>query len=275
MKKNIVIFFGLFALAGFGFSTFAQTNTIPPPDTDIAFDKGPTVIKQVQPVYPPSMLDGGWEATVYVKAFVNIDGTVADARSEKIQIKAIRTSKDDTSPQEKQTDGKAFEESALAAVLQWKFTPAQMQGKSVAVWVTIPFKFKLDGKDKKPSIKDSDDAEMEKSIESIKTVIENILRGKEIEAAKKYIEKNASLIYNTKMVNLYSVLNGEQKDVRLTEGKEAHCVFFNIKINDGGNSAIILWNTELPKKKNKRIHSIVLTKGHAKEWKIIHWHVSF
>ena len=276
MKNYRYLFFILLVLAGFCFSAFAQTVNISPPDIDITFDKEPVVVKQVQPVYPASMLEGGWEATVYVKAFITIDGAVADTRSEKVQIKAIRTGENETSQQEKQTDGKAFEESALAAVHKWKFFPAQMQGKPVAVWVTIPFKFKLSGEEKKTSTKDSDDAAMEKSIESIKTVIENILKGKEIEDAKKYIGKNTSLIYNTKTVNLLSVLNGEQKDVHLTEGKKIHQrVNFNIKITDQGSSALIVLNSELLKGKNKRVHSIFLSRDQSKEWKITHWHVSF
>ncbi len=275
MKNHAYLFFSLIILTGFSISLFAQTNNIHSPETEIAFDKRPEVIKRVEPIYPASMLEGGWEAVVYVKAFIDLDGNVKEAKSEKIQIKSIRTDKEDAYPQEQSTDRKAFEESALSAVYQWKFTPARMQEKPVAVWVTIPFRFKLNSDKKGTSAENSNKAVMEKRIESIKTVIENILKGKEIETAKKYIDINASLIYNTKMVNLYSVLNGEYKDVRLTEGKETQCVNFNVNITDGGNSALIVWTSELPKGKNKRIHSIVISKGASDEWKITHWHVSF
>jgi len=274
MKNHICLFFSLIVLAGFSISLFAQTKNIPLPDTDIAFDKGPAVIKQVQPVYPASMLEGGWEAIVYVKAFIDLDGSVKEAKSEKIQIKSIRTDKKDTSPQEKSTDGKAFEESALSAVYQWKFTPAQMQGKPVAAWITIPFRFKLSKKETKPE-EEANRAKTEKLNESIRIAIENILRGTEIEKAKKYIGKAALLIYNTKTLNLYSVLNGEHKDVRLTEGKEVQCVNFNIKITDGGSSALIVLTSERPKGKNKRVHSIILSKSTSNEWIILNWHVSF
>jgi len=67
-----------------------------------------TFIKMFQNI---SSLYSGW-------CFITVDGTVVDARGEKIQIKAIRTGENDASLQEKQTDGKAFEESALAAVHQ-------------------------------------------------------------------------------------------------------------------------------------------------------------
>jgi outer membrane biosynthesis protein TonB len=38
--------------------------------------------------------------------------------------------------------------------MKWKFKPAMMDGKPVAVWVTIPFKFKMDNpKTNKPKTK--------------------------------------------------------------------------------------------------------------------------
>jgi hypothetical protein len=150
-----------------------------------------------------------------------------------------------------------------------------MQGKPVAVWVTIPFRFKLSSKETKPE-EEADNAESEKKMESIKTTIENILKGTEIEKAKKSVAKGALLIYNTKTENLYSVLNGEHNDIQLIEGKEAKGrIKFNFKITDGGKSALIVCNSELPNGKNKRIHSIFLSKTAENMWKITHWHVSF
>jgi len=274
MKKNSYILAGLMAMSGLICAVHAQNKNLPPPNKDIPHDKEPAVVTRVNPVYPESMLSGGWEATVYMKAFIDIDGTVKDARSEKIQIIATTNAEKTDESTERTMEGKAFEEASYAAVIQWKFSPAQMQGKPVAVWVTIPFRFKLSTKETKPE-EEANRMETEKGIESIKTVIENILKGTELEKAKKYIGKAALLIYNAKTVNLYSVLNGEHKDVHLTEGKETQCVNFNVNITDGGNSALIVWTSELPKGKNKRIHSILLSKGKADEWKIIHWHVSF
>ncbi len=274
MKKNSYIFACVIIVSGLICSVHAQNKNLPPPNKDILHDKEPAVVTRVNPVYPESMLSGGWEATVYMKAFIDIDGTVKDARSEKIQIIATTNAEKNDESTERTMEGKAFEEASYAAVIQWKFSPAQMQGKPVAVWVTIPFRFKLNTKEIKPE-EEANRMETEKGIESIKTVIENILKGMELEKAKKYIGKTALLVYNTKTVNLYSVLNGELKDIRLTEGKKAHCMFFNINISDGGNSALIVWTSELPKGKNRRVHSIVLSKNAAKDWQISHWHVSW
>jgi hypothetical protein len=277
--KNIIILFFSFVLSGYSYNMFAQTKNIPSPDKEIAFDKAPVVIKRAPVVYPPLMLDKGWEAMVYVKAFITTEGIVGDARIEKIEIKAekivINTNESDNSDQEKQTDGKTFEEAALASVNEWKFTPAQMQGKPVAVWITVPFKFKLSKDKKKITDKESEDAETEKMSEVIKTNIENILKGEDIEKAKSCIDKNALLVYKNRTVNLQSVLNGKHKDVILTEGKESHCVNINMKISEGGSSAVVVWKSRPLKGKNERTHSIVLTKTPSKGWKITHWHVSF
>jgi len=279
MKKNICILAGLMTISWLFCTVKAQENNPPipaPSIPDISYDKEPTVIKRVDPIYPESMLRGGGEATVYMKAFIGVDGSVIEAKIEKIQVSTDNIIIDNKNNLTKQkTDGKAFEEASYNAVKQWIFSPAQIQGKPVAVWVTIPFRFKLSTvKETTPKDK-ANRAETEKRIESIKTVIENILKGKEAETAKKFIDINASLIYNTKIVNLYSVLNGEYKDMNLAEGKETRCVNFNVNITDGGNSALIVWTSELPKEKNKRIHSIVISKSASNEWKIKHWHVSF
>ncbi len=44
----------------------------------------------------------------------------------------------------KRTSGsERLDESALAAVRQWKFVPAQCAGKAVAAWVLVPVAFSL------------------------------------------------------------------------------------------------------------------------------------
>ena len=280
MKKNSYLLAGLMVISGLVYSARAQDNIPSPPNIpspsnipsppDIPHDKEPIVVKRIDPVYPASMLNGGWEATVYLKAFIDVNGNVIEAKSEKIEVTAEKY--EVTAGQK--TDGKAFEEASYAAVKQWKFTPAQMQGKPVAVWVTIPFRFKLSTKEIKQE-EEADHAEMEKSVESIRMTIENILKGTEIEKAKKMIGKEALLIYKTKTENLYSVLNGEHSDIHMTEGKEMKCLNFNINIQKDGKSALVIWTSGLPGGKDKRVHSIFLLKTPGHTWKIVHWHVSW
>lgn len=274
MKHITFILTALIALGVLQNETFSQTKKTAESSIELPFDKAPEVQKQVHPKYPASMLEGGWEATVYVKAYIETDGSVADAKSEKIQISVIKSAEKPDAAAEQKTDGKAFEEAALAAVKQWKFSAAQMKGKPVAAWVTIPFRFKLSA-DKVSPKQEEKRAEMEKTVETLKSAIENILQGKELDQAKKYISPNASLVYNTEQVNLYSIVNGENNKIQLKEGKESQCINFNVNIAGEGSSMLLVWTSEHPKGKNKRVHSITLAKNPSHEWKIIHWHTSF
>jgi TonB family protein len=235
------------------------------------FDKAPVPIKRVEPKYPVSMLKDNWESNVYLNVFVNVDGNVADVKIEKI---------DGSSPNELQGEQevaaakKEFQEAACTAVRQWKFSPAQMQGKPVAVWVTIPIRFKLSTvKETKPKDK-VNRMETEKRVESIKTPIENILKGIDITQAKKYIIPDAYLIYGKYYENLYGVLNGEHKNIKLIEGPESKGMFFHITISDDETNAWMFFKTQIKTGGQSRFHTVILIKSENGDWQIKHWHVS-
>jgi protein TonB len=76
-------------------------------------------------VYPEQAHNDGIEGTVWVKIWVDEHG---NAR------KAVIL----------RTDAEILNQATIDASMNWKFKPAMMDGKPVAVWVTIPFKFKMD-----------------------------------------------------------------------------------------------------------------------------------
>ncbi|MBI4547685.1 MAG: energy transducer TonB [Ignavibacteriae bacterium] len=84
----------------------------------------PIPIKQVQPEHHEQARLLGQEGTVWVKALVGRDGLV-----KKVQIT--------------QTGGRFLDNACIAAAMQWQFTPAQKDGRTVAVWAPIRFQFKL------------------------------------------------------------------------------------------------------------------------------------
>jgi TonB family protein len=92
----------------------------------IALDKMPSPVKTVQPVYPRDALKEGVEGVVYVAIHVDEKGTVTKAKIEK-------------------SDAESLNQAALDAARQWTFTPgiSKDEKKPVAVWLTVPFKFKL------------------------------------------------------------------------------------------------------------------------------------
>lgn len=94
------------------------------PAVPTQFDVAPTVLKRVMPVYPEEAKADNLEGIVYVQIWVAKDGSVKDAKIAK-------------------SEQPAFNKSALEAVRQWTFVPAQKDGKSIDVWVTLPLRYRL------------------------------------------------------------------------------------------------------------------------------------
>jgi TonB family protein len=262
MKKNFYSLVYLIVAFGVICAVHAQTKNIPSPDTDIPHDKEPVVVNQVNPIYPASMLSSGWEATVYVKAFIDVNGNVEDVRYKRLAVSSDKPYQEG--------EEKAFEDAAYTAIKQWKFSPAQLQGKPVAAWVTVPFHFKLSGERE-----DTSQKELEGSIQPIKDTIKKFLKGRDLEKIKDCIEMTAPLVYNAKMVSLLAVLRGLHKDVQLVEGEETKITYRVFKITDKNDSAILVWKIQRANGELSRIHTIIIAKDKKKNWKIVHWHVGF
>jgi protein TonB len=98
-------------------------------------DKGqPTEPKLIpasmaKPVYPDAERKSGVEGTVILAVDISAAGAVAGAKVDK------------------PVDGHpAFSDAAVAAVKQWRFEPARLDGKPVGITVKIPVKFTLQEK---------------------------------------------------------------------------------------------------------------------------------
>ncbi len=105
-------------------SQTAQQQEEKPPVDMQAVDVEPKLIKAGTPVYPKEAAKAGQEGTVWVKVWVT-------AKGEPKEVEVLKS------------ENPVFNQSALDAAKQYRFTPAEIKGKPVAVWVTIPFKFKL------------------------------------------------------------------------------------------------------------------------------------
>lgn len=95
----------------------------PPPDF-VPFEKAPEPVKIITPKYPELATRAGIEGTVWLKLWVNKEGKVKKAEVQK-------------------TDAEIFVQPAIDAAMHCVFTPAMMKNGPVAVWVSIPFRFKL------------------------------------------------------------------------------------------------------------------------------------
>ena len=79
--------------------------------------------KRVEPVYPELAKKANLEGTVVVKVLLNTKG----------EVEATEVLK----------SHELFDNAALTAAKQFRFTPARQRDRLVRVWVSIPFKFRL------------------------------------------------------------------------------------------------------------------------------------
>jgi protein TonB len=98
-----------------------------PPPPYVACEVPPEIVRQVQPKYPDLATRAGVEGTVWVKIWVDKEGKPKRA----VAVKS---------------DAEILNQPATEAAMQWLFTPALMKTGPVPVWVSIPFRFKLQGK---------------------------------------------------------------------------------------------------------------------------------
>ncbi len=108
---------------GVSMGNFKVPDDGPPPDF-VPVEKEPQIIKQVVPKYPELAQRAGIEGRVIVKIWVDKDGKPHKA----IVMKS---------------DAEIFNQPSIDAAMQYRFTPAIMNKGPVAVWVVIPFTFKL------------------------------------------------------------------------------------------------------------------------------------
>lgn len=83
----------------------------------------PQVIHQVDPLYPELAQKADVEGTVVIEVLINTKGMVEATK--------ILKSHD------------LFDSAAVTAAKQFRFTPAKQRDRLVKVWVSIPFKFRL------------------------------------------------------------------------------------------------------------------------------------
>ncbi|MCL5021673.1 MAG: energy transducer TonB [Bacteroidetes bacterium] len=110
-------------LGGAGVPSAEQDTSGAPPDY-VPVDKEPTIVSQSIPKYPAEAIKDNIEGRVWVKLWVDKDGAVRDAKILK-------------------SNEQIFNKPAIDAAMKYRFTPAMLRDKPVAVWVVIPFTFKL------------------------------------------------------------------------------------------------------------------------------------
>ena len=91
----------------------------------VVYEEEPIPILKVRPEYPQSAKEAGIMGQVLIRAEVFEDGTVGSVEI----VEGL------------QSGPGGIDECAIKAVKQWKFIPAKLQNKPIAVWVTFPIRF--------------------------------------------------------------------------------------------------------------------------------------
>jgi TonB family protein len=94
----------------------------------VAVEKLPNMIEAAQPEYPVEAKKNNITGKSFVKVLVDKEGNVKKA----VVIKS---------------DHELFNQPAIDAAMKSKFTPAIQGGKPIAVWIVLPYRFTLDGKE--------------------------------------------------------------------------------------------------------------------------------
>jgi TonB family protein len=94
------------------------------PEPFTIVEKEPVPILNPSPKYPELAKKAGIEGTVFIKMWVAKDGSVKRAAV----LKSSST---------------IFDNESIETAMKWKFSPAIMNAGPVSVWVTVPFRFRL------------------------------------------------------------------------------------------------------------------------------------
>jgi TonB family protein len=216
----------------------------------IAVDIQPVVKKRGTPKYPPEALASRAEGKVWVKVLVDTTGKVTET--------------DVIS-----TENAVFNAAALDAAVQYVFSPAMKENKPVAIWITIPFHFKLA---EKMEVKAADRTQPGYNlIDAVWSILEAKMPANEVEQS---VQPSAYLIDGSAFVQLAGVLKGERRGTLLYSERNRKLAFTKTTVSEDGNTGVVVLKTEGEKKSEVTWHTVTWEKGKDGAWKIAHWHAS-
>lgn len=216
----------------------------------IAVDLQPVVKKRGTPKYPPEALAKGVEGKVWIKVLVDTAGRVTE--TEVIS-----------------TENAVFNAAALDAAVQYVFSPAMKDNKPVAIWITIPFNFKLA---EKMEGKDANRTQPGYNLIGMTwSILEAKMPGDEIEQS---VQPSAYLVDGSAFVHLPGVLKGEHRGTLLQSDRNRTLAFTKTTVSDDGNTGVVILKAEGEKKSVVTWHTVTWEKGKDGVWKIALWHAS-
>lgn len=98
-----------------------------PPDSSGSAPQPPRPLERMRPAYPALAREHGEEGTVLLGVRIGTDGRVREVR-------LLRSS-----------GSLVLDAAASRAAEQWRFQPAQSEGRPVEAWLNVPVPFRLEG----------------------------------------------------------------------------------------------------------------------------------
>ncbi len=219
---------------------------------NLLVDVQPSVIKRVEPVYPGEALAKGSEGKVWLKILVDTGGKPA-------QVEVLKS------------ENEYFDQASITAARQWVFSPAMKDNKPVAVWITLPFKFKLADKEGGSNARGASPQGSHQAEELMKK-IDMFFSGDR--SARGSIQPEAYLVDGTRFVSLQDAVFGKENGKCFAGESKRQKAFTKLTMADDGSSAMLVLRTENAKKGDPRWHTIAWSREKGGEWKVTHWHAS-
>ena len=169
------------------------------------------------------------------------------------------------------SENEYFDQASITAARQWVFSPALKDGRPVAVWITLPFKFKLADKEGADRSQRGTPQGSHQAEEFLKKV-DLIFAGGE--SARALIHPVAYLVDGARFVSLNEALFGKEKGKCFAGEAKRQRSFMKTTIADDGTSAVLVLRTENAKKGEPRWHTIAWGREKGGEWKVTHWHTT-
>jgi hypothetical protein len=141
--------------------------------------------------------------------------------------------------------------------------------KPVAIWITIPFRFKLA---EKREGKDANRTQPGYNLIGMTwSILEAKMPGDEREQS---VQPSAYLIDGSAFVHLPGVLKGEHRGTLLQSDRNRTLAFTKTTVSDDGNTGVVILKAEGEKKSVVTWHTVTWEKGKDGVWKIALWHAS-
>jgi TonB family protein len=227
----------------------AAQDTSRPPSEALVVDRDVVVIDKKAPVYPEVAKKAGMNGKVLAKIWVTAEGKVRD-------VQIVQSSAD------------VFNKSVLDAAWSYRFTPALVNDKPTAVWITVPFAFVL---------ADKPAGAEQHSYNELSEFVRDVLNGKHLDDARMRaaIHPEAYAALGGEYIQLMEAIRRQAGAGHIIEPPNRTIAFTSYILDGKGDAAYMTVRTEAKGKPSKpRYHTVLFYADEKGAWTIRGWQSS-